>query len=94
MFNNFWDKVGTGDDTLAAVAADHENYRKGSRREAMSQLFADRERMRDLRDLARKLNNKDAARSLNAHIANYTRKMNLLMQADLDDLFRSQAGRE
>jgi hypothetical protein len=50
----------------------------------MQQLYRDREAYRAEREDARKRGDSTAAHSLNAHIANCTRKMNELMQEHLN----------
>lgn len=72
-------------DSIAAIAEDHEAYRVIGRNAYMQQLFDDREAYRRERDDCRKRGDSTMAHSLNARIANCTRKMNLLMMQWLDE---------
>jgi len=56
----------------------------------MQQLHADREAYRAEREDCRRRGDMTMARSLNAKIANCTRRMNVLMFASLDESIRQQ----
>ena len=81
----FWDKLKAGNDSIAAIEKDHANYRHTSRNEAMQQLFNDREAYRAERSDARQRGYSTMAHSLNAKIANCSRKMNILLAIALDE---------
>jgi hypothetical protein len=83
--STFWENLYSGKDSIAAIEKDHAEYRRTSRNAAMQHLFSDREAYRAEREEARKRGDVTMARSLNAKIANCTRKMNILLLIGIDE---------